>query len=42
MKKIDQESINTLRFLSIDEVQAANPGLPLERLRLCIRSGIVS
>ena len=32
MKKIDQESINTLRFLSIDEVQAANsghPGLPL-------------
>jgi transketolase len=32
MKKIDQESIQTLRFLSIDEVQAANsghPGLPL-------------
>ena len=31
-EKIDQESINTLRFLSIDEVQAANsghPGLPL-------------
>lgn len=32
MKNIDTESINTLRFLSIDEVQAANsghPGLPL-------------
>ena len=32
MKKIDSDSINTLRFLSIDEVQAANsghPGLPL-------------
>lgn len=32
MKKIDEESIQTLRFLSIDEVQAANsghPGLPL-------------
>jgi len=32
MKNIDQECINTLRFLSIDEVQAANsghPGLPL-------------
>ena len=32
MKKIDSEVINTLRFLSIDEVQAANsghPGLPL-------------
>ena len=32
MKKIDRESINTLRFLSIDEIQAANsghPGLPL-------------
>lgn len=32
MKKIDTDSINTLRFLSIDEVQAANsghPGLPL-------------
>ncbi len=32
MKKIDVNCINTLRFLSIDEVQAANsghPGLPL-------------
>ncbi len=32
MKKIDTDCINTLRFLSIDEVQAANsghPGLPL-------------
>ena len=32
MQNIDTESINTLRFLSIDEVQAANsghPGLPL-------------
>ncbi|MCH3950334.1 MAG: transketolase [Acidaminococcus sp.] len=32
MKKIDEESIQTLRFLSIDEIQAANsghPGLPL-------------
>jgi transketolase len=32
MKKIDSESINTLRFLSIDEIQEANsghPGLPL-------------
>ena len=32
MKKIDEESIQTLRFLSIDEVKAANsghPGLPL-------------
>ena len=32
MENIDTESINTLRFLSIDEVQAANsghPGLPL-------------
>ncbi len=32
MKKIDNESINTLRFLSIDEIQEANsghPGLPL-------------
>ena len=32
MENIDQQSINTLRFLSIDEIQAANsghPGLPL-------------
>ena len=32
METIDQQSINTLRFLSIDEIQAANsghPGLPL-------------
>ena len=28
MKKIDQESITLLRFLSIDEVQAANSGHP--------------
>ena len=32
MKKIDQTAINTLRFLSVDQVQAANsghPGFPL-------------
>lgn len=32
MKKIDQAAINTLRFLSVDQVQAANsghPGFPL-------------
>ena len=32
MKKIDTDSINTLRFLSIDQIQKAksgHPGLPL-------------